>query len=137
MVKGKRIPTQLCLTNPDVLKIAIRSLRKMVAHNPEAKYWSVSQNDNRDYCTCVQCKAIDDREGSPSGSIISFVNQVADQFPDKMISTLAYEYGRRAPKTLIPRDNVNIMLCSIEINRDKPIRGTPRVFNLETSLESE
>lgn len=125
MVRGKRIPTQLCLTNPDVLQITIQNLRKKIAENPQAKYWSVSQNDNREYCTCEHCKAIDDREGSPSGSIISFVNQVADQFPDKMISTLAYEYGRRAPKTLVPRDNVNIMLCSIEINRDKPITSDP------------
>ena len=121
MVKGKRIPTQLCLTNPDVLQITVQNLRKKIARNPEAKYWSVSQNDNREFCTCEKCKAIDDREGSPSGSIVSFVNQVADQFPEKMISTLAYEYGRRAPRTIVPRDNVNIMLCSIEVFRDKPI----------------
>ena len=121
MVKGKRLPTQLCLTNPAVLQITIQNLRKRIAREPEAKYWSVSQNDNRDYCTCENCKAIDQREGSPSGSIINFVNQVADQFPDKMISTLAYEYGRHAPKTLKPRDNVNIMLCSIEAFRHKAI----------------
>ena len=122
MVKGKRLPTQLCLSNPAVLGITIQNLRKEIARNPAAKYWSVSQNDNRDYCTCDQCRALDEREGSPSGSIINFVNQVADQFPDKMISTLAYEYGRHAPKTLIPRDNVNIMLCSIEAYRHKAIK---------------
>jgi hypothetical protein len=121
MVKGSRIPTQLCLSNPAVLQITIQNLRKKIAQNPSAKYWSVSQNDNKDYCTCDQCAATDGREGSPSGSIIQFVNQVADQFPDKMISTLAYEYGRHAPKTLKPRDNVNIMLCSIEAYRDKPL----------------
>ena len=125
MVRGQRIPTQLCLANPDVLQITIQNLRKKIAENPRAKYWSVSQNDNREYCTCHHCKAIDDREGSPSGSIVNFVNQVADQFPEKIISTLAYEYGRRAPKSLVPRDNVNIMLCSIEINRDKPITSDP------------
>jgi hypothetical protein len=121
MVEGKRLPTQLCLSNQDVLKITIQNLRKKIAQNPEATYWSVSQNDNKSYCTCEHCKKIDDREGSPSGSIVSFVNQVADQFPEKVISTLAYEYGRKAPRTLRPRENVNIMLCSIEINRDKPI----------------
>jgi len=121
LVNGKRIPTQLCLTNMNVLEITIQSLRKKIAQKPEAKYWSVSQNDNRNFCTCDKCKAIDDREGSPSGSIVQFVNLVADEFPEKVISTLAYEYGRQAPKTLKPRDNVNIMLCSIEINRDKPI----------------
>jgi len=121
LVNGRRIPTQLCLTNPEVLKVTIQNLRKKIAQNPDATYWSVSQNDNRNYCTCENCRAIDEREGSPSGSIIHFVNQVADQFPDKMISTLAYEYGRKAPKTLRPRDNVNIMLCSIEVFRDEPI----------------
>ena len=122
MVKGKRLPTQLCLSNPAVLEITVQNLRKEIARNPSPKYWSVSQNDNRDYCTCDNCKALDEREGSPSGSIVNFVNQVADQFPDKMISTLAYEYGRHAPKTLKPRDNVNIMLCSIEAYRHKAIK---------------
>lgn len=121
MVDGKRIPTQLCLTNSDVLQLTIQNLRQKIAQNPEATYWSVSQNDNRDYCTCDQCRAIDEAEGSPSGSILHFVNQVADQFPDKVISTLAYEYGRKAPKSIRPRENVNIMLCSIEVPRHVPI----------------
>jgi hypothetical protein len=125
MIDGKRIPRQLCLSNPNVLEITIQSLRKKIAQHPEARYWSVSQNDNRDYCRCDQCRAIDEREGSPSGSIINFVNQVADEFPDKIISTLAYEYGRKAPRNLKPRDNVNIMLCSIEVARDKPIETDP------------
>jgi len=135
MVKGKRIPTQLCLTNPRVLDLTIQNLRQKIAQNPDAKYWSVSQNDNRDYCTCDQCKAIDDREGSPSGSIVNFVNQVADQFPDKMISTLAYEYGRHAPKTLKPRDNVNIMLCSIEAYRHKAITEDPASADFVKDVE--
>lgn len=117
---GRRIPTQLCLTNPDVLKVTVQNLRKEMAKNPEALYWSVSQNDNRNYCMCERCQALDKKEGSPSGSIISFVNRVAEQFPDKIISTLAYEYSRHAPLTLRPNDNVNIMLCSIEMRRDRP-----------------
>lgn len=123
MVKGKRLPTQLCLSNAAVLELTIQSLRKKIAQNPGAKYWSVSQNDNRDYCTCDLCSKLDSIEGSPSGSIVNFVNKVADQFPEKMISTLAYEYGRHAPKNIKPRDNVNIMLCSIEAYRDKPLTG--------------
>ena len=122
MVNGNRIPTQPCLSNPAVLEITIQNLRQKIAQNPNAKYWSVSQNDNKNYCTCDKCRAIDEREGSPSGSIIQFVNQVAEQFPDKIISTLAYEYGRHAPKAIRPRENVNIMLCSIEAFRDKPIK---------------
>ncbi len=120
-VLGKRLSTQPCLSHPEVLNIVSQNLRKLIAQNPSATYWSVSQNDNRDYCTCASCKKIDDQEGSPSGSIIRFVNQVAYQFQNKKISTLAYEYGRHAPKTLKPADNVNIMLCSIEALRHKPL----------------
>lgn len=134
-VDGKRLPTQLCLTNSDVLKITIQNLRKQIARNPTARYWSVSQNDNQRYCTCDNCKAIDVREGSPSGSIIQFVNQVADAFPDKIISTLAYEYGRRAPKTLKPRPNVNIMLCSIEAYRHLPINEDPASADFVKDVE--
>ncbi len=134
-VRGKRMPTQLCLTNARALEITVQNLRKKIAQNPGATYWSVSQNDNRDYCTCDQCRAIDEREGSPSGSILHFVNQVADRFPDKMISTLAYEYGRKAPKTLRPRENVNIMLCSIEVNRDKPIAEDSTSASFQRDVE--
>ncbi|HTE34281.1 MAG TPA: DUF4838 domain-containing protein [Chryseolinea sp.] len=135
MIKGKRIPTQLCLSNPEVIEITIQTLRREIAANPQARYWSVSQNDNRDFCTCDKCRTVDEQEGSPSGSIIQFVKQVADAFPDKMISTLAYEYGRHAPKNLRPLDNVNIMLCSIEAYRDKPIAEDPKSADFVKDVE--
>ena len=118
---GKRTPTQLCLSDPAVLKAVIQNLRKEIAQNPGARYWSVSQNDNRQYCMCDECQALDNKEGSHSGTMLNFVNQVAEQFPDYMISTLAYEYTRKAPANIKPRKNVNIMLCSIEVRRDRPI----------------
>ena len=118
---GKRLPTQLCLSNPEVVNVVIQNLRRQIAGNPDARYWSVSQNDNRQYCMCDECRALDEKEGSHSGTMINFVNQVAEQFPDYMISTLAYEYTRKAPATIKPLKNVNIMLCSIEVRRDRPI----------------
>jgi hypothetical protein len=121
---GKRLPTQLCLSNPEVVKLVIQNLRREIAKNPSAKYWSVSQNDNRQYCMCDQCRALDEKEGAHSGTMINFVNQVAREFPDHMISTLAYEYTRKAPATIRPEKNVNIMLCSIEVRRDVPIART-------------
>lgn len=122
--KGRagRVPdAQLCLTNPDVLKIVVDGLRERMRERPNAQYWSVSQNDTFSPCECDACRAIDSTEGSNSGSVLSFVNRVAEQFPDKVISTLAYQYSRAAPKQIIPRDNVNIMLCSIECNRSRPL----------------
>ncbi len=120
LVKGRRSKTQPCLSNPAVLEIICQNLAKEIAKNPDAQYWSVSSNDNFQYCQCEHCAAIDAEEGSPAGSVIRFVNQVAERFPDKTISTLGYQYTRKAPKTK-PAPNVNIMFCSIECNRAMPI----------------
>ena len=112
---------QLCLTNSDVLEITLKNLRKMIEANPEAQFWSVSQNDNYNYCSCVQCRTLDEQYGSHAGSLLEFVNQVAREFPDKTISTLAYQYSRSAPVGIRPEKNVNIMLCSIECDRRRPL----------------
>jgi hypothetical protein len=134
-VNGTRVPTQLCLTNPDVYQIAIENLRKAMEGQPDKTYWSVSQNDNVSYCQCDECRKIDDKEGTPMGSLLTFVNKVADEFPDKVISTLAYQYSRQAPKNIKPADNVNIMLCTIELNRSKPIKDDPTSESFRNDLE--
>jgi hypothetical protein len=118
---GKRVPTQLCLTNPDVYKIVKREVAKLLKEYPDADIISVSQNDNTQYCTCDKCRAIDEKEGSPAGSMIWFVNKIAREFPDKQISTLAYQYTRKAPLHIKPEKNVLITLCSIECDRSAPI----------------
>jgi hypothetical protein len=64
----------------------------------------------------------------PSGSIIYFVNKVAREFPDKIISTLAYWYTRKAPKNIKTEPNINIMLCNIESTREKPVFETDLAF---------
>ena len=136
LLKGNRTPDcQLCLTNPDVFRIVVEELRARMRENPEARFWSVSQNDTYCPCECAACAAIDSAEGSPAGSILSFVNRVADEFPDKIISTLAYQYSRAAPKHIKPRPNVNIMLCSIECNRSRPIADDPASASFVKDVE--
>lgn len=113
-IKGQRVKeySQLCLTNPDVLKIATEKLLAGIRKDPTAKLFSVSQNDWYNFCTCPACKAIDDREESHAGTLIEFVNKVAEaveqEFPEVWIETLAYQYTRKPPKTL--RSGV-LMLC--------------------------
>ncbi|MFA7082554.1 MAG: DUF4838 domain-containing protein [Bacteroidales bacterium] len=126
LINGKRMHDQLCLTNPEVLNIVIESLKKEMAKQPNAKVWSVSQNDNFSYCSCDKCRAINEREDSPSGALIYFVNKVAKAFPDKTISTLAYQYSRKAPKNIKPDKNVQIMLCTIEEDRNETIENKGR-----------
>ena len=121
---GIRMKDQLCLSNPEVLSHVTYALQLEVNKRPKEKYWSVSQMDNYNYCECEKCAHIDEEEGSHAGSIIRFVNEVAKLFPDKVISTLAYQYSRSAPKITKPLSNVNIMLCTIEENRAKSLSGS-------------
>jgi hypothetical protein len=117
---NKRLPTQLCLTNKKVLEIVKDSVQSLFNRYPESKVISVSSNDNTQYCECDNCKRIDEEEDSHAGTMIRFVNDVAKQFPDKTISTLAYQYTRKPCKTK-PLENVLITLCSIECDRSAPI----------------
>ena len=117
---GKRVSdyAQLCLSNPDVLRICKEKLEKVMKEQPLNRIYSLSQNDNCTYCQCDKCKAIEDKYGGHSGLIIWFVNQVADalkdEFPDKYIGTFAYQYTRKPPVGIQPRENVVIRLCNIE-----------------------
>lgn len=116
----KRLPTQLCLTNPSVLEIVKDSVSALFKRDPKASVVSVSQDDNQQYCQCENCHAINEEEGSPAGTMIHFVNKVAKSFPEKTISTLAYQHTRKPPKTA-PSENVLITLCSIECDRSGSI----------------
>ena len=127
--------TQPCLTDPDVRRL-IRdgALAQIVAH-PEQADVSVSQNDNRTYCRCPACQAIDEREGAHMGTMLDLVNEVADvvatQHPGIVVGTLAYQYTRRPPAHLRPRPNVAIQLCSIEACVLHPINDTNCPLNRE------
>jgi hypothetical protein len=120
LIDGKRTwdHAQLCLSNPDVLKIITERIKKTMRENPEYLIYDVSQNDWYNPCQCEKCQAIVKKEGSESGIMIWFVNQVAEavekEFPDKFIGTLAYQYTRTPPENIHPRSNVVVRLCSIE-----------------------
>lgn len=131
---GIRVPEEPCLSNPEVLKIMTEELRQRMNEKPAATTWSVSQNDNYSYCQCSECSRIDEKEDSPSGSVINFVNKIAKKFPDKIISTLAYQYSRKPPKHIKPEKNVNIMLCTIECYRTKPLDADTSISGFSHDL---
>ena len=115
--------SQWCLTNPEVFEVVSARLDSIFKANPDLDMISVSQNDgNYTNCKCEECARIDSIEGAPSGSLIHFLNKLADRFPDKQFSTLAYIYTMHPPKHVKPRPNVNIMLCDIDCYREVPLQ---------------
>ncbi|NLF09938.1 MAG: DUF4838 domain-containing protein [Pirellulaceae bacterium] len=127
MVKGKRQRdrSQLCCTNPDVVRICTETIRAAMRAQPEAAVFSVSHNDWYNYCECPACSELARREGSQIAPVLQLVNSVAEavekEFPDKIVETLAYQWTRRPPKTIRPRPNVVIRLCSIECCFSHPL----------------
>jgi len=128
-VNGKRTARhrQLCLANDAMRAELVKNLKARLGKHPSATIASVSQNDWHGYCRCKRCAAIDKQAGSPSGSLIRFVNAVAAEvekdFPRVAISTLAYQYTRRPPTGIRPRHNVIVRLCSIECSFSRPLSG--------------
>ena len=110
--------TEPCVTNPEVIDIITQGVLADLEADPGLENIAVSQNDNDAYCRCPQCEAINQREGTPMGANLALVNAVAERveekYPNVKIGTLAYWYTRKAPKTIVPRKNVQIQLCSIE-----------------------
>ena len=108
---------QLCLTNPDVLKIVTEKVLLWLGENPTAKIVSVTQNDSNSYCRYDNCEKIADEEGTQSGVLLRFVNKVAKEVakkhPDVLVDTFAYQYTAAPPLKVKPEKNVVIRLCSI------------------------
>ncbi len=125
LVNGKRTADQLCFTNPEVLKVLIQHLQTFITARPNDIYWSVSQNDNDNYCECEKCKKLNDEQGSVQGSMLPFVNKVAAHFPDKFIPTLAFRRSEVPPKTIKPLPNVLITLCTTYDERRVPYSIQP------------
>jgi hypothetical protein len=117
MVNGVREgqEAQLCLTHPEVVDIAARTVFQWIDQHPEASVFSIDQNDGYGYCECPSCAALDESEGSHAGTVINFVNQIADTvakvYPEIKLQTLAYVYSEVPPRTIRPAENVTIRMC--------------------------
>ncbi len=132
LVDGERIPCnngagpgQLCLTNPDVVRLVTEAVLNQLRENPTLLEVEVSHCDNGNYCRCEHCAAIDEEEGSQAGTMIRFVNAVAEavekEFPDVLISTFAYEHTRVPPKKTKARHNVIVRYCTYDACFRHPI----------------
>jgi hypothetical protein len=126
MINGKRVDgyVQRCLSNPDVLKMAIATVEQWIADDPDATIFSVSQNDTSMWCTCPDCMAIQNKYGGVTGEYIWFVNQVAAEIarkhPKIIIDTLAYQFTEPPPTNIKPLPNVRVRICPIACENAHP-----------------
>lgn len=116
---------QLCTTNPELRKHILAQVKERLRANPRARIISISQNDCFNPCTCKDCKALSEREGSQSALVLDLANYIGagieQEFPEVAVDTLAYQWSRKPPLTMRPLKNVIVRLCSIECNFAFPL----------------
>jgi len=125
---GKRSKSQLCISNPDVLKLAIQTTKQFFRDNREAEIIGMGANDGRGFCECERCKALDGGDYDAFGHCESmtdryvwFFNKVLegirDEFPDKRIGFYAYAAYNRPPVKVKPDPKIVPAVAMITLCR--------------------
>ncbi|MBQ9336631.1 MAG: DUF4838 domain-containing protein [Lentisphaeria bacterium] len=151
--QGKRVRPRsftmrgdVCMSNPDVRKTALESLRKMIRKNRAEKpedEWSVVYDvtrldDTPAFCQCPECRKIAAYDGSDTGLLVDFSNYLAreirKEYPDIIIRIQGHEtHGRKRPNKIIPEKNILFRLCDTFSSRDpfRPIEtaAVPEVLD--------
>ncbi len=137
---GTRTTDHVCLSNPEVLEIAIRNGRQAILDcEKDSKYIHIGQKDNMNYCHCEKCEEINGRYGSVCSTTILFTNAFADalddEFPDMTFTFYAYNETDRPPADLSLRCNPNVVpvLCGLhKACRSHPITECGAIDGAET-----
>lgn len=139
--RRKNWDTHLCLTNPEVQRIVKEKMRQKIEAEPEKRYWDFSVMDSWGIkgCHCPACKKLDKAAGSGMGSLLPLINELAREFPEKYISTLAYFHTIKPPKNgLKAEKNVVIKLCAMPGSQASsyPEGGTKKSKDFQKFLQS-
>lgn len=118
-VDGKRVgeKTQLCLSNPEVLKVVVEDAKRLLASDRGAKRMGLSAADWDNACRCASCKKLYDQHGV-AGTYVKFANdcvgEIAKDFPDVVFDTLIYRWQRDMPPEIEFHPNFCVIFCPIE-----------------------
>ena len=143
LVKGKRKwdHTQLCTTNPDVIRLCAEGICRDIERRPECKVFALCQNDWAGWCECTDCKALDTRADSVTDRLMVFCSAVSklvrEQHPDKQVYTYAYQAGVEPPERVVPAPGLGIQLCHIRhpCSHSHPIETAKRNTEYKSWVE--
>jgi hypothetical protein len=99
----------LCMTNPDVKRITLETLRSFIKRDRSSRpkeewpvIYDISELDATSYiCRCPECKKVIEEDGSETGLLLHYINYIAreirKEYPDIIIRTSTR--GRMPGKT--------------------------------------
>ncbi len=141
---GTRTTDHVCLSNPDVLSVAVENARKYMreCERETTDHIHIGQKDNSNYCHCESCTALYEKYGSVSAPTIIFTNNFADaldeEFPEYTFTFYAYNETERPPSdlTLTCNENVVPVLCELHHACRSHTLGTCGAID-DNQIESE
>ncbi len=129
LVKGKRQKSQVCVSNPQVVKIAVEETKQYFRKNPDSQWLGMGPNDGSGFCECPNCQALDggdwdpfSNERSVTDRYVWFFNQVLDgvkdEFPEKKVAFYSYHSYMKIPVKTKPNPRIvpafaPIALCRV------------------------
>ncbi len=116
LIKDKRtrgnVNVQRCLSNPDVLQLAIDYSAATFEKYPDIRFASLSGNDGGGWCECEKCEAMGPTQAH---RIFTFCNSVAealeDRYPNRGFCCIAYLATIEPPMDLKLHRNVVPWIC--------------------------
>ncbi|MBQ0104578.1 MAG: DUF4838 domain-containing protein, partial [Armatimonadetes bacterium] len=115
MKGGERKPQQLCFSSEGMYETLLANMRKEMKSYPKDRFM-IDPMDSISLCECPECKALSDAEGTNMAPYMKCMNRIAGElkkdYPNLVIQLLAYLDYVKAPKTIKPADNMEIMVCS-------------------------
>jgi len=122
---GSRDEAYLCLSNPEVVRLAAVYAREYFRTHPEATGFGYAPPDGAPTCECADCRAAnlglrqkppaDPRIQDISEGFYRFLNAVArevkKEFPDKWVTTTAYSGRIRPPEATVLSENISVHLA--------------------------
>lgn len=111
---------QPCLSNPDVIRITVETVRRFFDENPGVSAYSLSPNDSAGFCECPSCRVLDDGMEAYRGrrmnsdSYFYYIDGVARELlkshPNRYVSVLAY-WTTELPPRRIDRLPPNVLIA--------------------------
>lgn len=111
LVKGERRGEQLCVSNPDVQRLAVAWALKTFEKDPAREMVSMECADGDGQCECPDCAKL----GSVSDRVFGLANlvarAVAQKHPGKLVGCLAYNQHSEPPSFAL-EPNVYVQLTA-------------------------
>ncbi len=134
---SKRITGQLCESNQEMWKEAVKVCERILAKVQPPRFIAVSplDGDGRKRCFCPKCLKTARNENAYSANMVKFTNylaeNVATSFPNAKIVVFPYEYTQKPPTKIKCAPNITILFCTSRFAMNNPAYSKSNLSRLK------